>query len=66
MINSLLLIFALEIAITGFVPGVNDPEVVLSIMVFCLLAVILILPLTFITGFAYDLSVMPDPDRLDR
>jgi hypothetical protein len=33
IVGSALLVFALEIAITGFVPTVNDPEIVLSIMV---------------------------------
>jgi hypothetical protein len=57
-IGSALLLFALVIAITGFVPGVNDPEIVLSIMIFCLVAFLLVLPLTFITGFAHDIIEM--------
>ena len=34
VVGSTLLIFALEIAISGFVPWVKDPETVLSVMVF--------------------------------
>jgi hypothetical protein len=56
IIASTALVFALEIAITGFVPGVNDPETVLAIMVFCLLLVVLVLPLAFLSGFARDIA----------
>jgi hypothetical protein len=61
--GSTLLVFTLEIAITGFVPAVNDPEIVLSIMISCLLIVLLDLPLTFISGFAHDIVAMPNIDR---
>mgnify|MGYP003430117681 FL=1 len=50
-----LLVFALVIATTGFVPGVRDSEVVLSIMLFCLGMEVIALPLTFVTGFAHDI-----------
>jgi len=63
IVGSALLVFALEIAITGFVPAVNDTEIVLTIMVSCLVTVVLVLPLTFISGFAHDISKMPDTDR---
>lgn len=56
MISSALLVFVLEIAITGFVPAVNDPEVVLTIMLVCLVVETIVLPLTFISGFAHDIS----------
>lgn len=59
MISSVLLVFVLEIGVTGFVPAVNDPDVVLSIMLFCLGLEVLILPLTFISGFAYDIATKP-------
>jgi len=55
--SSALLVFALEIAITGFVPTVNDPETVLSVMLICLVIEAVILPLTFISGFAHDIAV---------
>ena len=54
-VSSILLVFVLEVAVTGFVPGVNDPEVVLSIMLASLAVEVILLPLTFISGFAYDL-----------
>lgn len=57
--SSALLVFALIIATTGFVPAVNDPETVLSIMLFCLGMEVVVLPLTFISGFAYDMLAGP-------
>ncbi|HEX2998520.1 MAG TPA: hypothetical protein VHP14_27100 [Anaerolineales bacterium] len=56
-----LLVFALEIATTGFVPGVSDPELALSIMLFCLGLEVITLPLTFMTGFARDIVLSPNP-----
>lgn len=55
VISAGLLVFALEIATTGFVPGVNDPEVALSVMLLCLGMEVIAFPLTFVTGFAYDI-----------
>lgn len=49
------LVFALEIATTGFVPGVKDAEVALSVMLSCLGLEVIMFPMTFITGFARDL-----------
>lgn len=57
IISSALLIFVLEIAITGFVPTVNDTETVLSIMLFCLGIEAVVLPLTFVSGFAHDIAM---------
>jgi len=59
-ISSSLLVFVLEIAITGFVPAVNDPEAVLSVMLFCLVVEAGVLPLTFISGFAHDMAMRPN------
>ncbi|MDP2278822.1 MAG: hypothetical protein Q8K51_11420, partial [Nitrospirota bacterium] len=56
IISSALLVFVLEIAITGFGPAVNDPEAVLSIMLSCLGMEVVVLPLTFVSGFARDLD----------
>lgn len=56
IISSALLIFALQIAITGFVPTLNDPETVLSVMLICLVVEAVMLPLTFISGFARDIA----------
>jgi len=60
VISSSLLVFILEIAITGFVPAVNNPEVVLSIMLACLGVEMIVLPLTFIAGFAHDIVTKPN------
>jgi len=60
IISSALLVFVLEIATTGFVPAVNDPEAVLSIMLSCLGMEVVALPLTFVSGFAYDIAMRPN------
>ena len=60
IISSALLIFVFEIGITGFVPAVNDPEAVLSIMLSCLGAEAGVLPLTFVSGFAHDIATKPN------
>jgi hypothetical protein len=59
-IGSLLFIFALQIAITGYVPGMSDPEQILSVTMFCLGLEAIVLPLTFISGFAHDIAKRPD------
>lgn len=56
-----LLVSALVIATTGFVPGVRDSEVVLSTMLLCIGMEVIALPLTFVTGFAHDLALEPLP-----
>lgn len=66
VIISALLVFALVIAVTGFIPGLNDPDTVLMTMGLCLLVVMAGLPLTFISGFAYDIVMkptVPDEDK---
>ncbi|MGA9348982.1 MAG: hypothetical protein WBW48_09270 [Anaerolineae bacterium] len=60
VISSALLVFVLEIAITGFVPAVNDPDAVLSIMLSCLGMEVIVLPLTFVSGFAHDIAMRPN------
>ncbi|MBN1449835.1 MAG: hypothetical protein JW963_02380 [Anaerolineales bacterium] len=50
-----LLAYALILATTGFVPAVSDPEVALSVMLFCLGIFTLTLPLAFVSGFARDI-----------
>jgi len=59
-IGSLLFVFALQIAITGFVPGTSDPEKILSVTMLCLGLEAIILPLTFISGFAQDIAMRPN------
>ncbi len=60
IISSALLVFVLEIGVTGFVPAVNDPEAVLSIMLSCLGMEVVVLPLTFVSGFAHDIAMRPN------
>jgi hypothetical protein len=56
-IGSFLFLFALQIAITGFVPGLSDCEKILSVTMVCLGLEAIILPLTFISGFARDIGI---------
>ena len=49
-------IFFLVIAVTGFVPGVNDPDTALTIMLASLVVGLGILLLTFVAGFAHDIE----------
>jgi hypothetical protein len=49
-------VIALLLATTGFIPMVTDPEVVLSVMLVCLGLEVIVLPLTFVSGFAHDLK----------
>ncbi len=58
-ISAGLLVSALVIATTGFVPGVRDSEAVLSIMLICLGMEVIALPLTFMAGFAHDIVLEP-------
>jgi hypothetical protein len=66
IISSALLVFVLEIGVTGFVPTVNDPETVLAVMLICLVLEAVLLPLTFISGFARDIAMKPTIARADR
>ena len=59
-IVSSLFVFALQIAITGFVPGMSDPGKILSFTMLCLGLAAILLPLTFISGFAQDIAMRPD------
>jgi hypothetical protein len=61
-ISSALLLFALAIAVTGFVPAVKDPDTALSVMLICLVIYAAALPLTFISGFAHDIATKPTID----
>lgn len=54
--GTVLLLIALAIATTGFLPGVNDPDTVITFMLGCLAAEVIFLPLTFIFGFAHDIK----------
>jgi len=59
-IGSFLFVFALQIAITGFVPGMSDPEKILLVTMLCLGLEAIILPSTFISGFAKDMALRPN------
>lgn len=63
LIISALLVFALVVAVTGYLPGVNDPDAVLMTMGLCLLIVLAGMPLTFISGFAYDIVANPAGEK---
>ena len=56
IVSSLLILFTLEIAIFGFVPGISDPDLILTIMLSALGAGLVILLLTFVAGFAHDIE----------
>lgn len=47
---------ALEIAVTGYLPGVRDDDGVLSVMMICLVGVLVLLPLVAAAGFARDID----------
>jgi vacuolar-type H+-ATPase subunit I/STV1 len=44
----------------GFVPAVNDPGLVVSIMLLCIAIGYGCLLLTFVAGFAHDMAMRPD------
>ena len=56
IVSSLLILFALEIAVFGFVPGVNDSDLISTIMLSALGVGLGVLLLTFVAGFAYDIE----------
>lgn len=60
IISSSLIVFVLEIGTFGYVPSVNDPDAVLSIMLSCLGAGYGVLLLTFVAGFAHDVLMRPN------
>jgi len=52
--SSLCILYALQIAIFGYVPGVSDPDIISMVMVSVLGAGLLFLILAFISGCAHD------------
>lgn len=54
--GSLLLLFALEIAVFGFVPGVKDPDMITVYMLTSLGSSLILFMLAFISGFARDIE----------
>jgi hypothetical protein len=63
IIGSLLMLNTLAIAVLGFVPGVNDPDQVLAVMLYSLVAGFSLMLFTFVAGFAYDIERQASDDR---
>ncbi|MBN2387085.1 MAG: hypothetical protein JXB85_08695 [Anaerolineales bacterium] len=59
VVDSVLLLLTLFIAIFGYVPGVSNPDRVLSIMLACLAGFFMFLMLTLVAGFSYDIKNKP-------
>ncbi len=59
VISAALFVLALAIATTGFMPGVVNPDTVLAVMLACLGAVVVLLPLALVSGFAHDIAMKP-------
>ena len=55
-VSSLSLLFALEIAVFGFVPGVNDPDLTTIVMLSSLGVVLVFIIPAFISGLAHDIG----------
>lgn len=55
-ISSLGILFALEIAIFGIVPGITNPDTVTIVMLSSLGVGFIFMHLSFISGFAYDIA----------
>lgn len=55
--STVLLSASLVIATTGFIPVVDDPEVVVTVMLLFLASEVVLLPLTFIFGFRHDIGM---------
>ncbi|MBU0490611.1 MAG: hypothetical protein KKA73_18890 [Chloroflexi bacterium] len=56
IIGSLLMLGTLATAVFGFVPGLNDPDQVLTVMLLSLVAGFSTILFTFVAGFAYDIE----------
>ncbi len=59
VVSAALFVFALETATTGFIPGVDNPDTVLAVMLVCLAAEVVLLPITFAAGFGHDIAIKP-------
>lgn len=56
IISSLLILFVLEIAIFGFVPGISNPDTISTVMLLALGTGFVFMILAFISGFAHDIE----------
>jgi len=54
--SSLLILYTLEIAVCGYVPGITNPDTISLVMVSALGAGFVFLILAFISGFAHDIK----------
>jgi hypothetical protein len=54
-----IMIIVLILGITGYIPFVSDAQTVLTVMLVCLGFALILLPLTFISGFARDIELNP-------
>lgn len=54
--SSLMVSFALEIAVFGYVPGISDPDVISLVMLTSLGSGFLLMILAFVTGISFDLE----------
>ena len=54
LVCAALMVFVFLIGVTGFVPGLNNAETVLTVMLGCLALEVVLFPLTFVAGFAMD------------
>ena len=54
--GALLMVMTLQVATTGFVPGVDDPDAALNVMLVCLAGGLTSILLTYVAGFAYDIE----------
>jgi site-specific recombinase len=65
--GAVLFVIGLVISITGYVPGLSDPEQILTIDWSILGIGYLLYLLAFVAGFAYDIEGQPDPhDILEK
>jgi hypothetical protein len=65
--GAVLFVIGLVISITGYVPGLSDPEQILTIDWSILGIGYLLYLLAFVAGFAYDIEGQPDPhDTLEK
>lgn len=63
VLSATLMLFALAVAVTGFIPGVNDPDTVLSIMLTSLVVAMASIALSIVAGFARDIAMKSDPEH---
>jgi hypothetical protein len=63
--GAVLFLAGLVISVTGFIPGLSDPEQILNVDWSILGLGVLFWLLACVAGFAYDIERLPDPTGLD-